>query len=74
METRTASARESGVQAELDRLREGACVSSRARSAGRHDSDVAGGKLTVGENEQAEFVSASGGGRMSPNDSQDGVP
>jgi len=33
-----------------------------------HDADVAGVKLTVGGNEQAEFVSASGGGRMSPND------
>lgn len=29
---------------------------------------MAGVKLTVGGNEQAEFVSASGGGRMSPND------
>ena len=32
------------------------------------DADVAGVKLTVGGDEQAEFVSASGGGRMSPND------
>ena len=29
---------------------------------------MAGVKLTVGGDEQAEFVSASGGGRMSPND------
>ena len=38
-------------------------------SPGRpQDPDVAGLTLTVGGDEQAEFVSASGGGRMFPND------
>jgi hypothetical protein len=43
----------------------GQCVRPRVAP---QDPDVAGLKLSVGGDEQAEFVSASGGGRMPPND------